>query len=109
MAAIRFQCVTYASRAEAKAYHSKLLQDAQRYGSIKQSEKAENSQRLADRLKVLIDVRDPSRINRHSKNARTFWRGFRLPIAVRALFSLRLWDPRHVRLGAGRNRQNEAL
>ena len=109
MAAIRFQCVTYPSRAEAKAYHSKLLQDAQRYGSVKQSEKAEISQRLADQLKVLIDVRDASRTNSYMKNARAFRRGFRLPIAVQALLSLRFWKQRQVGLGAGRSHENEAL
>lgn len=96
MAAIRFQCVTYASRAEAKAYHSKLLRDAKRYGSVNQPKKAETSLRLADQLKVLIDVRDPSQMNQPSNKARTFRRGFRLAIAVQALLSLRFWKQRQM-------------
>ena len=88
MSAIRFQCVTYASRAEAQAYHSVLLQDAERYRSEKRSEKAENSQHLAAQLKVLIDVRDPSWTNRYSNDARMIRRGLKLPFAVRALLSL---------------------
>lgn len=109
MSAIRFQCVTYASRAEAQAYHSKLLHDAQRYGSENQSKKAENSQRLADQLKVLIDVRDPSWMNPNSNSARVVRRGLRLPIAAQALLSLQFWRPWQVHLGAGRSHQNEAL
>ena len=109
MSGIRFQCVTYASRAEAQEYYSKLLSDAERYRFKRKLEKAKSGQLLADRMKLLMVVEDPSGTDRRRNNARIARRGLRIPFAVQALFSLQSWKHYLADLGAGRRRQSESF